>query len=207
MIRFQRDELFENDSISFDRGMWMAKWGHGENRPNGSKANVYATNSSTYWDADARFEMLDESDLLCSVICITDAAFTKFCGWNMSFRIQANWKHEARAPVHQAGLYFQKMWQCHRFYPFLAYCVRILQPISAAFLSWCRIPRIFPLIVPFSLFCRHGSNYVGVFQRHNDSLLYHSDCMDCWSVRCNLLHYANHQKTLAEVCCHINITT
>lgn len=46
---------------------------------------------------------------------------------------------------------------------------------------------------------RYGSNYVRVFQRYNNRILHHFDCMDCWSIWCHLLYYTNHQATLVEV--------
>lgn len=46
---------------------------------------------------------------------------------------------------------------------------------------------------------RYGSNYVGVFQWHNNRILYHFNCVDCRSIRCHLLYYTNHQTTLAQV--------
>lgn len=55
--------------------------------------------------------------------------------------------------------------------------------------------------IPYS---RHGSNNVGIFQRHNHSVLHHSHSLVRRSIRCNLLSYDAHKAPLAEVslfCC------
>lgn len=51
----------------------------------------------------------------------------------------------------------------------------------------------------FLLSCRHGSHNERVLQRHYHSLLYHSHCLDRWSVRCHLLFDCDHETALAQV--------
>lgn len=51
----------------------------------------------------------------------------------------------------------------------------------------------------FNFNFRDGSNYVRVFQRHNNRILHHFNCMDCWSIWCHLLYHTNHQATLVKV--------
>lgn len=65
----------------------------------------------------------------------------------------------------------------------------------------------FNLMTLFSLFSfnfRNGGNHERVFQRYNNGILHHFDCMDCRSIWCHLLYNTNHQATLAKVNCIFN---
>lgn len=82
----------------------------------------------------------------------------------------------------------------------MLHAIHLLQlslSLSALFL---KILFDFICVWNFHLFrFRHGGHYEWIFQWHNNRILHHSNCVDCWSVRRHLLHYTNHQTTLAQV--------